>query len=144
MAKKKSAKKKAAKKKRAVRPTSSALSRAERQTLAKPHSNYGALADQFLSAWTELPQLRVPKLSPPKLRSLLAKATRASDKRTKTERVLREQADAELVAEDALWRALMDGNFAVKGLARSEPAVLERFAFLTNAFRGGRKKTPSP
>lgn len=133
---KKSAKKVVAKK-RATRAEVPVMSAAERRRTLKAPKGYGDLAEKVLVQWELAPKLRVPELSPPRLRSLLRKAERAAAREAQMiadfEKKIAPVTDARLLAEQALWRGVLDVNAAVKLYARSDGALGDEFAFLSEA-----------
>jgi hypothetical protein len=133
VAKKPAAKKPAAKK---------ALTVDARRKLLKPHTDYEKLVEQIAVNWEESRVLKVPSLSAARLRKLAADAQRAVVKETslrvKLEAKIDAVYDARLLAEDALWRAILDVNAAVKLFARSDETLPERFWFLSDALTGAR------
>ncbi|UJR79585.1 Hypothetical protein I5071_16210 [Sandaracinus amylolyticus] len=149
MATKKKTTKKVAKKsakKRATKRTATApiaLTTTERARLLKPRRDYAELITTFLRVWEENPEVRLTGLTRARLRRELERALRAADKedavRRALESKLRPLQDARLVAEDALWRKLLDANALVKAQARVDPRIGEAFAFLTDALRVARE-----
>ena len=152
----KSAKKSAAKAKaapKAAKPASKrapkrapakALSTEQRRKLLKMRDQSGDVIETALRAWTETAAMRVPGLTPAKLRSRLAAVKRAADReatlRAKMEAKLRPLVDARMTAEDAAYRGLLDLNAAVKLYARNAPELEARFAFLAEHLRGQREE----
>lgn len=130
---KKSAKKSA--KKAAKIPT--LLTSEQRRKVLKPREGYEELLEQVARTWENAKSLRVPGLSVARLRKLLRDAERSAEKesamRDKLERALRPLYDARLLAEEKAWRAVLDVNAAVKLFARSDPSLLDTFAFLVDA-----------
>lgn len=108
--------------------------------MLKPRENYDDLVEHIVLAWSREKTLRVPGLSPARLRRLLSDAERAKAKemklRTDFERRIAPISDARLRAEHDLWRAVLDLHAAVKLYARHDQALGERFAFLSEAFSG--------
>lgn len=107
-----------------------------RRKLLKPHTDYEKLVEQIAVTWEASRTLKVPNLSAARLRKLAADAQRAVAKETalrvKLEAKINAVYDARLLAEDGLWRAILDVNAAVKLFARSDETLPERFAFLSD------------
>ncbi len=107
-----------------------------RRKLLKPHTDYEKLVEQIAVTWEASRTLKVPNLSAARLRKLAADAQRAVAKETalrvKLEAKIGAVYDARLLAEDGLWRAILDVNAAVKLFARSDETLPERFAFLSD------------
>jgi len=124
------------------RAAKKALTADARRKLLKPRTDYEQLVEQVAVHWQQNPVLRVPKLTAARLRKLARDALRASTKETslraKLERQIETVYDARLLAEDAVWRAVLDVNAAVKLFARSDEKLPERFAFLTDALTSTR------
>jgi len=127
---------------RKPRVAKKALTAEARRKLLKPRTDYEQLVEQVAVHWQQNPVLRVPKLTAARLRKLARDALRASTKETslraKLERQIETVYDARLLAEDAVWRAVLDVNAAVKLFARSDETLPERFAFLTDALTSSR------
>lgn len=125
--------------KRAAKPraTKKALTVDARRKLLKPRTDYEQLVEQIAVHWEQNPVLRVPGLTAARLRKLARDALRAVTKETslraKLERQIDAVYDARLLAEDGVWRAVLDVNAAVKLFARSDETLPERFSFLTDA-----------
>jgi hypothetical protein len=145
------AKQPAAARKPAAKPRAprEALTVDARRKLLKPRSDYDDLVAQVAIHWEQDPGLRVPGLTPARLRKLARDAERAvlreTALRAKLERQIAAVYDARLLAEDAVWRAVLDVNAAVKLFARSDENLPERFAFLTAALGSTREPSePTP
>jgi len=127
---------------RKPRAAKKALTADARRKLLKPRTDYEQLVEQVAVHWQQNPVLRVPKLTAARLCKLARDALRASTKETslraKLERQIETVYDARLLAEDAVWRAVLDVNAAVKLFARSDETLPERFAFLTDALTSSR------
>ena len=128
-----SAKKPARKEKKA--PT--LLTSDQRRKLLKPREGFDDLIERVARTWDSARSLRVPGLSVPRLLKLLRDARRAAEReesaREKLERALRPLYDGRLLAENEVWRAVLDVNAAVKLFARSDGSLAETFGFLTEA-----------
>lgn len=150
-AKKKTATKKATttkKKATARKRAAPALTAAERSSLVRLPANADDLVEQLVRVWkNEGRALRAPGYSAAKLASLLAKASKAAQKderlRARLEPQLVAATDARLVAQDALWRAVLDVYAMIKAQSRLSPELEPAFAFLTETFaRGPRNVAP--
>jgi hypothetical protein len=123
---------------RRKKPQGSALSTLERSRLLKPRKEYVSLIEQVLATWKDNPSLRVPGLTRAKLAALLSAAEKASAREQalvrQMEARLRPLADARIMAESELWRALLDTNAQIKVHARTDAAVGRAFGFLGVAF----------
>jgi hypothetical protein len=139
----------ARKAKPAAREPRATLTAEARRKLLKPRTDYDTLVEQIAIHWEQDAALRVPGLTAARLRKLARDAeravTRESTLRAKLERQLSLVYDARLVAEDAVWRAVLDVHAAVKLFARSDESLPERFAFLAEALGAGREPAaPEP
>lgn len=144
---KKTAKKKTVKK-AAKRAPVALLTGDQRATLLKPAVNYDDIVERFVRAWkAEGARLKAPGYSAAKLTSLVAKAKRASEKEERliasVEPKLGAAMDARLIAEDAVWRALLDIWAMAKPQTRTQPELGDAFAFMSDVFTGGRAR-PGP
>jgi len=112
----------------------------------KPREGYDDLVTDIARVWQSEPALKVPALTPGKLRSLLKKAERTAlreaDAREAAERKLAKLYDERLLAEHALWRGVLDVRAAVKFFSRSQPAIADRFTFLADVFATGKGDAP--
>ncbi|WP_053236995.1 hypothetical protein [Sandaracinus amylolyticus] len=133
---KKSAKKVA---KKRAKPAPIALTPAERSRKLRPRRDYRELIETFLRVWEENPSVRLTGLTRAQLRRALGLAIKAADKedalRREADTKLRVLMDARLVAEDDLWRKLLDANALVRAQSRVDPRLAEAFAFLSDALR---------
>lgn len=140
-----SAKKKVAKRSQKRAPAV-LLTTEQRQVLLKPVSNYDDIVDRFVRAWgAEGSRLRAPGYTPAKLASLLKKAKLTAEKeerlRANIEPKLQAAMDARLVAQDALWRALMDIWAMAKAQSRTQPELGTAFGFMADVFTSGSRKS---
>ncbi len=155
MAKKKTVSKKRATKKatssakkRAKRSSSRAevLTTEKRSELLRPPDGYDELVRQFIDTWKEHPSLRVTDLSARKLISLLAKSERAFEKESalqkKMEARMAPVRDARMMAEDAVWRAVLDAYAIAKAQGRRLPELDQAFAFFGDKLGGRPRSTP--
>lgn len=145
---KKGAKSAAPVKRRAAKKEPKLLTEDERNRLLKPTSDFRNVVEDTIEVWTAGGKgLRVPGRSPGQLRSLLRKATTASDReeklRREVERKVAKLVDARMLAHHAVWNALLDVYSAVRG-SRSAPQLQEAFAFLAESFRKGGRKPAAP
>ncbi len=128
--------------KRKAAASKPSLSADARRKLLRPRSDYAELVEQVAVQWDQNRVLRVPKLTASRLRKLARNAQTAVSKETalraKLERQLQVISDARLLAEDNVWRAVLDVNAAVKLFARSDETLPERFGFLTDALTSAR------
>lgn len=117
-----------------TRAVTRAMTAAQRAKLLAPPDRYDEIAADLVDAWAADRSLRVPSLTLTRLRALSAAADRARAReialRAEMERRLALASDARLRAENDLWRAVLDVNAAVKAHARSDAAILDRFAVL--------------
>ena len=115
----------------------------ERQKMLRPRDL--DVIDDVLLAWAASPGLKVKDVSVAKLRAMHARATTARERETtlaaKQAEQLRPVSDARLIAEDAVWRAVLEVKATAAFAARHDPALAERFAFLDELFKGTRKPT---
>lgn len=120
------------------------LSSEQRRRTLKPREGYPDLIERITRTWTSHKALRVPGLTTARLLKLLRDAERAADReaaaREKLETALRGLTDRRLLAEESMWRAVLDVNAAVKLFARSDPSLADTFGFLTDAL----SSTPGP
>lgn len=118
------------------------LTTTERQRKLKPRRDYPEIVDTFLRVWEENPSVKLTNLTRAQLRSALSAALKAAAKedalRRQFESKLRGLQDARLIAEDALWRKLLDANALVKAQSRVDARIGNAFAFLTDALRPDR------
>jgi hypothetical protein len=132
--------------KRASRPDPVVLTSEERRRMLKPRENYVEIIERVLRTWDANRELRVPGLTQAGLRKRLAAAQRAAEReqklREQVERKLRTLADARLVAEHTMWRALLDLHGAAKLFGRTAPSIAQDFAFLTDALTNARAAEP--
>lgn len=144
----KSAKKPAVKKKSAAKKVAGRAVKApvlltteQRRKLLKPRDDFEELVEQIARTWNTARALRVPGLTAPRLLSMLKRARSAAQReqavREKMERTLRPLYDARLLAENEVWRAVLDVNAAVKLYARNDPALGETFDFIAAALTSG-------
>jgi hypothetical protein len=86
--------------------------------------------------------VRVEGLSRARLASLARKAEAAAQREQKLAdaqaRKLRPLTDARFVADDALWRAVLDVYREVKHRSARDASLADAFAFLADAFKGER------
>lgn len=119
--------------KRAPKP----LSQDERQRLVKPADGYTELAERFAVTWTANKALKVPGMSPSKIKSALARAEKAAARedalKRKLEEKLRPLQDARLQAEHDVWKLVLDAYAVAKAQARVAPELGRAFAFLGDA-----------
>lgn len=124
------------------------MSADERRRKLKPRDNYDELVSSIARALRAHSSVRVPGLTIARLEKLLRDAERAKqrelDARAELERKLAPRVDARIVAEDLLWRAVLDVNASVKPYARRDAAVGDAFAFLTEALSGNRTSPEPP
>jgi hypothetical protein len=123
---------------RVARDAAPALTAAEKSRLLKPLTNYGELIEELVQAWQgQAREIRVPGLSPAKLRARLLAAQRASERevalRRKLEAKLQPAADARLLAEHAAWKGALDVYAIVKAAARTNPAIAAPFESFAKA-----------
>lgn len=146
------AKKKPAAAKKSAKPAPRSKARAAppkpmaadaRNKLLKPRTGADDLGEDIAGVWANERGLRVDDLTPAKLARLVAKSRKANAKEAAlADAQARKMApirDARLVADDALWRGLLDLRASVGLRARKDPSIEERFAALIDALKG----TPS-
>lgn len=142
--------KKVAKKKPVKRAKAApiALTSSERARKLKPRREYPALVETFLRIWEENPDVRLTSLTRAQLESALTRALKAASKedalRRQYETVRRALGDARLIAEDIVWRKLLDANAMIKAQTRVDPRIGEAFAFLGDALRAEREPVVEP
>ena len=142
--KKKVSKKKSVPKRAPKRSGAQALTDGERARLLKPRASYDDAIDSLLEAWQRYrSDIRVPGLTPAKLRSLARRAQRAwlaEDRyRQKVEQKLRQLSDARLLAEDGVWRAALDVYDLAKSVGRRRPEIGKAVEFMSQ-YVGGRAR----
>ena len=147
--KKTSAKSKATKPKRATKARKAGpLSTAARRALLKPRTGATDLAFEIATTWQSERGLRVDGLSAARLRSIALKARRSEARLIKLEEKHARQRqpvqDANLIAEDALWRALLDLRASVALRARNDATVEQRFASLIAALKNRAQPAAMP
>jgi len=147
---KKSAKKttkKPAPKKKTSKPapaSATALTTRDKQKLLKPHRDYPDLVAALIKAWAASSrEVRMADMSPAKLRALFNAAQAADQReqaaRTKLEEKLQPLSDRRLMAESAMWKAVLDVNAVARAVGRSNATVASRFEFLTKALTARRE-----
>lgn len=152
MAKKKAkTAKKAAKRKsaRAKKPAAARLSAAEKAQLLKPGEDLDEIIAETLQAWELVAKkVRVPGLSPAKLRSLLKKALRDVERENalyaKQAAKLAPLTDARMKSSDAAYRAGLKVKRIADAIGDTDPAVAEAFASVGERFRRGGRPEPTP
>ncbi|AKF11546.1 hypothetical protein [Sandaracinus amylolyticus] len=150
--KKTRAKKSAGNKKTAKKSSSRArvvsaprLTDEQRASLLRPPADYDDALGTSASAWeANRAHLRVPGLSPAKLRALAGRAQRAWERenelRQKYEAKLGALVDARMLAEDEAWRAALDVYDLSKSVGRRLPEVAQAFEFMTGYTSKGRRR----
>jgi len=122
-----------------------ALTHDEKKVLLKARDGAVDLGFDIATTWENEKGLRVDGLTPSKLRSRALKSRKAGNKRTQLEdkqaRQMQPVADAHLIADDSLWRGLLDLRAAIGLKARVDPTIEKRFAPLLDALKN-RKPTP--
>jgi len=148
--KKKSAKKSPARAKKTAKRTTkraAVLTPETRGSLLRPPDGYDELVRRFVDAWNENPTLKVTELSAKKLASMLARAERAFEKESAYEQKVAARMlplrDARMVAEDAVWRSVLDAYAVAKAQGRRIPALEEAFSFFGDKL-GGRRPSSEP
>lgn len=150
-AKKKATKPKTAKKKaaRAKKPAAPRLSAADKKQLLKPGEDLDEIITDTLQAWDLVArQVRVPGLSPAKLRSLLQKALRDVEREAtlsaKQAARLAPLTDARMRSSDAAYRAALKVKKIADAIGDTDPGVAEAFATVSERFRRGSRTEPVP
>lgn len=121
-----------------------ALAPEARAALRRPPETYPQLVEQTVAAWkTHSRSLRLEGRSPAKLAALSRVAERARAKeqalRAKMEAQLRPLVDARMLAEDELWKQVLDVYRLVRAVAPIRPELTPAFAELVEHFsRPGR------
>ena len=124
------------------------LSASAKQSLLRPRGGAVDLGFEIAKTWANERGLRVDEVTPAKLRSTALKARKAGDRRTqlaeKQARQMQPIADAQLVADDALWRRLLSIRAAVALRARIDPTIEGRFASLIEALKNRKAPPKAP
>ncbi len=135
--------------KRSQKAQTSRLSNEERQRKVRPGDDLNELVGEVLTAWDRVSKkVRVPDVSPAKLKSLLVKAQRAAAREAQVTARLEERlaplADARLTANDAVYRAALAVKRIADAVAETHPEVSEAFAVVSERFRRGQKQPEQP
>jgi hypothetical protein len=127
---------------KAVGRKKAALAPAARRSLLRPRTGAVDLAFELVKTWGNERGLRVDGLTPAKLRAAALRARKAGDRRTQLEekqaRQLQPVVDAQLLADDALWRGLLALRAAVGLRERLVPGLEDRFSSLVDALKNRR------
>lgn len=120
------------------------MSAEERRSKLKPRENYDELVEQIMRAMNNHPHVRIDGVKVSRLEKLLRAAQKAnakeSDLRDLLARKLAPAVDRRVIAEDAVWRAVLDVNAGVKPYARKDGSIADAFTFLTAALSGTRSE----
>jgi hypothetical protein len=118
----------------------------QRRSRLKPPDGYEDVVQQVIEVWEANPKLRVPGLTRAQLASKLKASLRAEEKervlRAKHDAAIRPVSDGRIIAQDEVWRRLLDLNASTKSHARVDPRIAEAFTFLTDALRRSPKTSP--
>lgn len=121
------------------KPARPSLSADERNRLLKPRTGADDLGDEIAITWKAERGLRVDGLSANKLQRYVRVSRKCNTKEAAlADAQARKMApirDARMLADDTLWRALLDLRAAIALRARRDPAIEERFAALLDALK---------
>jgi len=134
---------------RAKKPAAARLSAAEKAQLLKPGEDLDEIIAETLHAWELVARkVRVPGLSPAKLRSLLKKALRDVERENalyaKQAAKLAPLTDARMKSSDAAYRAGLKVKRIADAIGDTDPAVADAFASVGERFRRGGRTEPTP
>jgi hypothetical protein len=125
-----------------------ALTRDDKNVLLRARDGAIDLAFDIATTWENEKGLRFDTFSPAKLRARALKSRKLGQKRTQLEekqaRQLQPIADAHLIADDSLWRGLLDVRAAIALKARVDPTIEKRFAPLLDALKNRKPPAKDP